>query len=153
MKSDGTLTAIQMRGLSGMGPYRKGQAIFRASKCIMCQRGAIDLVTVYTNKAVSANYRAPAYPQGCFALESVMDDVATKLKMDPLEFRLKNMTRKFREQIPYTSSGLEECMRRGAEAFEWKKRWREANSDPGPVKRGVGMAMGMFPSRWAAARR
>jgi len=76
----------------------------------------------------------------------VMDDIAHKVKMDPLEFRLKNMTRKYRDQIPYTSSGLEECLRRGAAAFEWKKRWREANSDPGPVKRGVGMCMGLFPS-------
>jgi CO/xanthine dehydrogenase Mo-binding subunit len=66
--------------------------------------------------------------------------------MDPLEFRLKNMTRKYRDQIPYTSSGLEDCLRRGATAFEWKKRWREANSDAGPVKRGVGMGMGVFPS-------
>ena len=102
---------------------------------------------VYTNTAVAANYRAPAYPQGVFGIESLMDDVAYALKMDPVEFRLKNMTRKFRDQTPYTSIGLEDCIRKGAEKFEWTKRWKPvAGSGAGPVKRGAGMAMGMFGS-------
>jgi CO/xanthine dehydrogenase Mo-binding subunit len=76
-----------------------------------------------------------------------MDDVAYALKVDPMEFRLKNMTRKFRDQTPYTSIGLEDCIRKGAEKFEWKKRWNPTpGSGPGPVKRGAGMAMGMFGS-------
>ncbi|MGH9592340.1 MAG: xanthine dehydrogenase family protein molybdopterin-binding subunit, partial [Bryobacteraceae bacterium] len=57
-----------------------------------------------------------------------------------------NMTLKFRDQTPYTSCGLEDCIRRGAEAFEWKKRWHAPGAGAGPVKRGVGMAMGMFGS-------
>lgn len=145
-KKDGTLTAIQLKGISGMGAYRKGQGDISAIEVYQCPNVEQSTSYAYTNMAVSANYRAPAYPQTCFALESVMDDIAYKVKMDPLEFRLKNMTRKYRDQIPYTSSGLEECLRRGAAAFEWKKRWREANSDLGPVKRGVGMGMGLFPS-------
>ena len=44
--------------------------------------------------------------------------------MDPVEFILKNMTRKAGDQTPYTNYSLDECIRRGAEAFEWKKRWR-----------------------------
>jgi CO/xanthine dehydrogenase Mo-binding subunit len=145
-KNDGTITAIQLKATSGMGAYRKGQGDISAIEVYQCPNVEQSTSYAYTNMAVSANYRAPAYPQTCFALESVMDDIAHKVKMDPLEFRLKNMTRKYRDQIPYTSSGLEECLRRGAAAFEWKKRWRVANSDPGPVKRGVGMGMGLFPS-------
>jgi xanthine dehydrogenase YagR molybdenum-binding subunit len=75
-----------------------------------------------------------------------MDDVAYALKMDPVEFRLRNMTRKFGDQIPYTSSGLEECIRKGADRFEWKTRWHLPGAGAGPVKRGVGMGMGIFPS-------
>jgi xanthine dehydrogenase molybdenum-binding subunit len=145
-KNDGTITAIQLKATSGMGAYRKGQGDISGIEVYQCPNVEQSTSYAYTNMAVSANYRAPAYPQTCFALESVMDDIAHKVKMDPLEFRLKNMTRKYRDQIPYTSSGLEECLRRGAAAFEWKKRWRVANSDPGPVKRGVGMGMGLFPS-------
>ena len=62
----------------------------------------------------------------------MMDDVACKLKMDPVEFIVKNMTRKSRDEVPYTNYTLEECLRRGAEAFDWKKRWRpQPGSDPG----------------------
>ena len=57
------------------------------------------------------------------------------------------MTRKFRDQTPYTSFGLEDCLRKGADAFGWKQRWKPvAGSGTGPVKRGAGLAMGMFGS-------
>jgi len=146
VKNDGTLTAIQMRGYSGMGPYRKGAGDISGMEVYQVPHSEKTSHMVYTNKAVSANFRAPAYPQGVFAVESLMDDVAHGLKMDPLEFRLKNFTRKFRDQQPYSSNGLEDCLRKGAEKFGWKQRWRPANSDTGTVKRGVGMGMGMFPS-------
>lgn len=146
VKNDGTLTAIQMHAYSGMGPYRKGQGDIAGIEVYQCPHVERTTYMVYTNKAVSANFRAPAYPQGVFGVESLMDDVSYALKIDPVEFRLKNMTRKFQDERPYTSSGLEECLRKGAERFGWKSRWRPAGSDAGPVKRGVGMGMGMFPS-------
>lgn len=146
VKNDGTLTAIQMRAYSGMGPYRKGQGDISGIEIYQCPHVERTTSMVYTNMPVSANFRAPAYPQGVFAIESLMDDAAHALKLDPLEFRLKNFTRKFQDQRAYSSSGLEDCLRKGAEKFGWKERWRPAASDAGPTKRGVGMGMGMFPS-------
>lgn len=146
VKNDGTLTGIQMRAYSGMGPYRKGQGDISGIEVYQCPNVERTTSMVYTNMAVSANFRAPAYPQGVFAVESLMDDAAHALKMDPLEFRLKNFSRKYQDRQAYSSSGLEDCLRKGAEKFGWKQRWRPANSDAGPVKRGVGMGMGMFPS-------
>ncbi len=146
VKNDGTLTAIQFRGYSGMGPYKKGRGDIAGSEVYQCPNVETSLSTVYTNMAVSANYRAPAYPQGVFAIESLIDDIAAKLNMDPVEFRLKNMTRKFQDKVAYTSYGLEDCVRKGAEAFEWKKNWHVPGVGDGPVKRGVGMGMGMFGS-------
>ena len=65
--------------------------------------------------------------------------------MDPVDFVLKNMTRKANDETPYTNYTLEDCIRRGAEAFEWKKRWRaKPGSDAGPVKRGAGFAFLAF---------
>ena len=53
--------------------------------------------------------------------------------MDPVEFILKNMTRKSRDETPYTNYTLDECIRRGAELFDWKSRWRpEPGSDTRP---------------------
>jgi xanthine dehydrogenase YagR molybdenum-binding subunit len=72
--------------------------------------------------------------------------------MDPVEFILKNMTRKAGDQTPYTTYSLDECIRRGAEAFEWKKRWKAApGSDAGPIKRGAGVSF--MASRAGLGRR
>ena len=49
--------------------------------------------------------------------------------------------------MEYTNYTLEECIRRGVEAFDWKKRWRpKPGSDAGPVKRGAGLSFMAFRS-------
>ena len=146
VKRDGTLTAIRLRGYSGMGPYRKGAGGIAGVEMYQCPNVESVVYPAYTNMAVSANFRGPAYPQGIFGIESLMDHIAHELKIDPVEFRLKNFTRKFHDELPYTSNGLEDCIRRGAEAFGWKQRWHAPASDAGPIKRGVGMAIGAFGS-------
>ncbi len=144
---DGLLKAIQLRGYSGMGPYRKNTGAIGGMDIYQCPHIESIIYPVYTNKTVSGNFRGPEYPQGYYGIESMMDDVAYKLKMDPVEFILKNMTRKSRDEVPYTNYSLEECMTRGAEAFEWKKRWRsQPGSDPGPIKRGAGVSFMAFRS-------
>ncbi len=144
---DGILRAIQLRGYSGMGPYRKGSGSISGVELYQCPHVETEIHPVYTNAAVAANYRAPAYPQGVFGIESLMDHIAHELKIDPVEFRLKNASRKYHDELPYTSYGLEDCVRRGADAFEWKRRRQVTSSGPGPIKRGAGMAMGAFHSR------
>src|SRR5215210_535847 len=144
---DGSLRAIQLRGYSGMGPYRKGSGAISGHELYTCPHVETAVFPVYTNTAVAANYRAPSFPQGVFAIESLMDVIASELKIDPLEFRLKNVTRKYHDELPYTSYGLEECLRRGAAAFDWKNRRRSNAADRGILKRGCGMAMASFHSR------
>jgi xanthine dehydrogenase YagR molybdenum-binding subunit len=129
-----------------MGPYRKGAGGIAGIEMYQCPNVESVVYPVYTNMAVSANFRGPAYPQGIFGIESLMDQIAHELKIDPVEFRLKNFTRKYHDELPYTSSGMEECIRRGAEAFGWKQHWHTPAADTGPVKRGIGMAMGAFGS-------
>jgi putative selenate reductase molybdopterin-binding subunit len=144
VKSDGTLTAVQLRGFSGMGPYRKNTGAIAGVDLYQCPNVESVVTPVYTNKTVSGNFRGPEYPQGFFGIQSMMDDVAAKLAMDPVEFVLKNMTRKFRDETEYTTYSLEECIRRGAERFDWKTRWRPAGSDMGSIKRGVGVSFMAF---------
>jgi CO/xanthine dehydrogenase Mo-binding subunit len=146
VSKDGVLSAIQMRGVSGMGPYRKGSGGIYGVELYQCPNVETTMTPAYTNMGVSANMRGPSYPQGVFGIESMMDDVAYRIGMDPIEFRLKNMTRKFRDQTPYSVYSLEECVKRGAEQFEWAERWHAPGSTPGPVKRGVGMAIGSIQS-------
>jgi putative selenate reductase molybdopterin-binding subunit len=146
VKRDGTLTSVQLRGYSGMGPYRKNSGAIAGIDLYQCPNTESVVYPVYTNKTVSANFRGPEYPQGFFGIQSMMDDVAAKLKMDPVDFILKNMTRKFRDETEYTTYTLEECVRRGAEAFDWKHRWHPPGSGSSPIKRGAGVAFMSFRS-------
>jgi CO/xanthine dehydrogenase Mo-binding subunit/aerobic-type carbon monoxide dehydrogenase small subunit (CoxS/CutS family) len=147
VKADGMLQSIQLRGYSGMGGYRKNSGRMGGIELYQCPNIESLIYPVYTNKTTSGNFRGPEYPQGFFGIQSTMDDVAYKLGMDPVDFVLKNMTRKANDRDEYTNYTLDECIRRGVEVFEWKKRWRaQPGSDPGPVKRGAGFAFMAFRS-------
>ncbi len=95
---------------------------------------------------MSANFRGPEFPQGYFGIESMMDEVAAKLQMDPLAFIRRNMTRKFRDETPYTDFTLDQCLDRGAALVDWNARWRPAGSSPGPIKHGLGVSFMAFRS-------
>jgi len=144
--NDGTLKAIALRGYSGMGPYRKNSGAIAGVELYQCPNVETSVSPGYTNRTVSGNFRGPEYPQGFFGIQSMMDDVAAKLKIDPTAFILTNMTRKFRDEIPYTNHSLEECMQRGMEVVRWKERWRPAGSDTGRIRRGLGVSFMAFRS-------
>ena len=147
VNKDGALQSIQLRGYSGMGPYRKNSGRMGGIEIYQCPNIESTIYPVYTNKTVSGNFRGPEFPQGYFGIQNMMDDVAYKLNMDPVDFVLKNMTRKSDDRVDYTNYSLDECIHRGVEAFDWKKRWRpKPGSDAGPVKRGAGMSFMAFRS-------
>jgi xanthine dehydrogenase YagR molybdenum-binding subunit len=74
----------------------------------------------------------------------MMDMLAEKLNMDPIEFRIKNFTDFSQTRnMPYTSTGFKECLIEGARAFGWAQA-RAARKDGGPIRRGVGVAGGMW---------
>jgi xanthine dehydrogenase YagR molybdenum-binding subunit len=94
---------------------------------------------VYINAGPQRAMRAPGNPQGCFITEVVMEDLAAALKMDPLEFRLKNLP----PEAPDAMWGSR--FRVGAEKIGWSKRHPDGDPTPGPIKRGMGCAA----NRWA----
>jgi putative selenate reductase molybdopterin-binding subunit len=143
--ADGSLNAVRLRGYSGMGPYRKNSGAIGGMELYRCPNTETTVSPVYTNKTVSGNFRGPEFPQGFFGIQSMMDDVAFQLRMDPVEFIVRNMTRMSRDEVPYSNYSLEECVRRGAEAFDWTARWRQQpGADPGVIKRGAGVAFMTF---------
>jgi len=107
---------------------------------------------VYTNLPIAGAFRGYGTPQGIFALESHIDEIASELDIEPIKFRLLNMYKKG-DSLPITaemaegkgadpqiirSSGLEECIQKGAKAIGW-------NDDPEESSigkmRGKGMAI------------
>lgn len=146
VKRDGTVTAIQLRAYSGMGPYRKNSGGISGIETYACENRERVLYPVYTNRTVSGNFRAPTDPHGWFGIQSMMDDVAYKIGVDPLEFTLHNMQRPT-EDRPFTNYTLEECVRTGAELFGWQDRRKAVpGSDAGPLMRGAGMSFLIFRS-------
>jgi len=144
---DGTLQAIQLRGYSGMGPHRKSSGGISGVELFRCPNVQSEVSPVYTNMAVAANFRGPSYPQGVWGIESVMDQLAHDLSIDPVDFHLRNVTREYLDETPYSSWALPECIVEGAQHFDWPSRWQRAGTRTGRRRRGVGMAMGMFAAR------
>jgi xanthine dehydrogenase YagR molybdenum-binding subunit len=90
--------------------------------------------------------RAPGAVWGLYALESAMDELAQKLRMDPLELRLRNYSeRDANFDRPFSSKELRECYRQGAERFGWSKRNAEPRSmRDGQSLVGWGLATGIW---------
>ncbi|MGI9054539.1 MAG: xanthine dehydrogenase family protein molybdopterin-binding subunit, partial [Pyrinomonadaceae bacterium] len=93
--------------------------------------------------------RAPGKSTGSFALESAMDELAYKLKIDPVEFRIKNEPEKDPSSgKPFSSRSLVEALRKGAEVFGWSKRKFEPRQNRiGDYWIGYGVGCGVYPSR------
>ena len=90
--------------------------------------------------------RAPSAATALFALESAMDELAIKLKLDPVELRLRCYSdRDQNEDKPFSSKALRACYQQGAEAFGWSKRNPEPRSmRDGSDLVGWGMATGVW---------
>ncbi len=106
----------------------------------------------YTHKlarldlATSCDMRAPSAATAVYALECAMDELAVAMKLDPLELRLRCYSeRDQHNDRPYSSKGLRDCYRQGAEAFGWSKRSAEPCSmRDGTELVGWGMATGVW---------
>jgi len=93
--------------------------------------------------------RAPHPQASCFAFESAVDEMAYKLELDPLEFRLANDTRTDpKTGHPFSSRHLADCLREGARRFGWERRSPGARSMslPDGTLVGWGVACGAYPS-------
>jgi xanthine dehydrogenase YagR molybdenum-binding subunit len=94
----------------------------------------------------SCDMRAPSAASAVYALECAMDELAVALKLDPLELRLRCYSdRDQHSDRPYSSKGLRECYRQGAEVFGWHKRSPEPRSMRDSTELvGWGMATGVW---------
>jgi xanthine dehydrogenase YagR molybdenum-binding subunit len=141
-KNDGALTAIDWESLGSCGayPYGAGTSTM-AAFLYRCENLRAKDTTVFIHAGKARPMRAPGFPQGAWALEQVMDELAVKLDMDPIELRLKNIAdvAQFQGGTPFTSNQLAACLREGADAFDWPASRKNEKAN-GHLRRGAGVA-------------
>jgi xanthine dehydrogenase YagR molybdenum-binding subunit len=132
-KQDGTLTAIALTSYGTAGVGTGAGTAGPATNMYKCPNLLTEEYDVFINAGPGAAFRAPGHPQGCFAFEQTIDDLAAKLNMDPLTLREKideNPARKVERQLI-------------VERTNWRNRKPEG-SDTGPIKRGMGIAQSVW---------
>lgn len=103
-----------------------------------------DCEVVYTNKVPGGQYRGMGAPHVIWAIESQIDEIAEKLRIDPLQLRLRNANRAG-DVTPLgwriSSCGMTECLEEVARRIGWNEKGRQ----PAP-NRGIGIAAMIHPS-------
>ena len=155
---DGKLTAIRHEvhaNTSVIEDYLESSA-FATRVMYNCENVATIHRLVPMNLGTPTYMRAPGVATGTYALEVAMDELAYKLKMDPLQLRLVNYTEVDPgTKKPFTEKNLRECYKQASERFGWSKRMPEPRSmRDGSQLIGWGMATETYPARGlpAAAR-
>jgi putative selenate reductase molybdopterin-binding subunit len=173
---DGIVLASQLTVLATTGAYGSHSTTVQGntgSKVLPLYRAPhmrFECHVVYTNAPVAGAFRGYGCPQGFFAQETVVDEIACELGMDPLEFHRKNVIRlgdtdllsaqlgEGKAGLPrlVRSCGLPKCMESAARAIGWAQKRRQFPIGHTHLRRGVGMACTMQGSGiagvdWASA--
>ena len=140
---DGTITAIAHESTSGNLPEGEPETAVSQTKLLYAGANRMTAMRLAVMDLPEANaMRAPGEAPGLMALEMAMDEMAEKLGMDPVEFRVRNDTQVDPEkpERKFSQRQLIECMRQGADRFGWSRR----NAKPAQVRDGqwlIGMGM------------
>jgi xanthine dehydrogenase YagR molybdenum-binding subunit len=132
---DGKITAIGHESWSGDLPGGKADGAVSQTRLLYAGADRMTATRLATLDLPEANaMRAPGEATGMMALEIAIDEMAEKLGIDPVEFRILNDTQVDPEKParPFSLRQLTECLRTGAERFGWSKR----NPRPGRVRDG-----------------
>ncbi len=145
-KRDGTLAALEARLSGPVGAYpTSAVSAYQIGDLYTCPNVKFETTNILIHAGKARPFRAPGFPSCNWALEQVVDTLAEKLGLDPVELRLKNIpaVSQLNDNAPYTSTGLARCLAEGAKAFGWTEA-RRRPKNAGHLRRGVGVAAGMW---------
>lgn len=150
---DGTIEAIDLYTLSNQGAYGEhgpttiglaGHKSLPLYNHVKASRFTYDVV--YTNTMRAGAYRGYGATQGQFAVESIINELADELNMDPCEIRFKNMTREnevlsqyYNEEL--NACALDRCLEKAMEMIDYKNK--PLKRDMGDFVRGLGVSLSM----------
>jgi xanthine dehydrogenase YagR molybdenum-binding subunit len=130
---DGRITAIGHESWSGDLQGGKAEAVVRSTRVVYAGENRMTATRLAALDLPEANaLRAPGDAPGSMAMEIAIDELAEKLKIDPIEFRIRNDTQVHPENPArrFSQRRLVECMRTGAARFDWSKR----SAEPGRLR-------------------
>ena len=147
---EGKLTAIEVMiimdagAYANRGPFILWRATMHSSGPYVVPNAKVDGYCVYTNKVYQGSFRGFGNPDIQFAVEAQMDELANKLGLDPVDFRLKNILKPgsltVTSQLLNHSIGIGEALRLVAEKANWWEKRSEYGSQKGRFRRGIGVA-------------
>jgi CO/xanthine dehydrogenase Mo-binding subunit len=148
---DGKLKAVEAQLISDTGayashgPYVLWRSVIHSTGPYVVPNVKVDGVSVYTNNVYGGSFRGFGNPQIQFAAEAQIDELAYKLEMDPVDFRLKNVLKDgsytCTSQLLDHSVGVEECLQETARVARWKEKKEEYRKLKGVKRRGIGVAL------------
>lgn len=154
-RKDGTLAALSHNTVCHTSTF--DEYIEEASVCArmlyQIPNNSTSHRVIRSDLGTPSFMRAPGEASGTYGLEAAMDEMAYKLRMDPVEFRLKNYAEMDPDKkVPWSSKSLRECYRVGADRFGWSRRPMEPRSmRDGNILIGWGMATSVYPTRRSEA--
>jgi xanthine dehydrogenase YagR molybdenum-binding subunit len=139
-RSDGTIVALEGEFVNAVGwkgfsgpTYGPMEMLYACENVRTVTHGA------KLNLPPNAAFRAPGFVEGTFGLECVLDELAARLELDPLDLRRRNHAdNDLVDGRPFSSKNLLECYRRAEP--HWARRDEVRARSEGPVRRGVGLA-------------
>jgi xanthine dehydrogenase YagR molybdenum-binding subunit len=140
---DGRITAIGHESWSGNLPGGRTEPTTLSTRSLYAGANRMTRVRLAVLDLAEGNaMRAPGEAPGLMALEIAMDEMAEKLGIDPVQFRIINDTQVDPEkpERPFSTRPFIECLRTGAQRFGWNGR----NARPAQVRDGrwlIGMGM------------
>jgi len=139
-RSDGTLVALEGEFVNAVGwAGWSGPTYGPMEMLYACDNVRTLTYGAKLNLPPNAAFRAPGFVEGTFGLECVLDELAGRLELDPLELRRRNHADKDLEDgRPYSSKNLLECYNRADP--HWARRDEVRARSEGPVRRGTGLA-------------
>ena len=143
---DGKITAIGHESWSGDLPGGGPETAVAQTRLLYAGANRMTAMKLAELNLPEGNaMRAPGEAPGLMALEIAMDELAEKIGMDPVQFRIVNDTQVDPEkpERPFSQRRLTECLRTGAERFGWSRRTAPGQRREGPGGRwliGLGVA-------------
>jgi len=123
-KKDGTLMAIDLTATVSIGAYGTYPMPVDgpAQTLYLCPNVRTEVRTAFTNTGPHCAFRGPGYAEGSFALETLLDEIADTLRIDPYNIRAMNYAKK--DQVteqPYSAKRLDQCYVKASEIVGWKQ--------------------------------